>query len=207
VPTLRAWLLLAALFVGAAVTLLLGGYRFFAVTAPHPDGPVVIEGWAGQDCIAVAIAEYRRHDYPLLLFTGGPIEPGSLFGAYPNFAELGVANAELLGFPRSSTQAVHAPPVTRDRTYASALALRQWFEARGPLPPHLTLVSSGVHTRRSRDLFQHAFGKQTAVGSIAVRDSGFDPSSWWTSSTGFRSVIAELISYTYVTLFFWRDEP
>jgi uncharacterized SAM-binding protein YcdF (DUF218 family) len=114
-------------------------------------------------------------------------------------------NAVKQGLPKEKGVPVPAPQVERDRTYASALRLRAWLEKQGPLPRHLTVVSSGVHSRRSRNLFQKAFGRDTEVGIIAVRDTGFDPSHWWTTSDGFRTVTDEIIAYVYVTVFFWKS--
>lgn len=204
--TARAWLLIALVAAAAGLTILFGAYAFLAQTAPYPDGPVLVEGWAGDPCLHAAVDEFQRHDYPVLLFTGGPIESDSLFHAYGTYAELGIANAVRLGFPREKCQPIAAPEVQRDRTFASAVAAREWLSAHGPLPAHVTVVTQGPHARRSRELFQRGFGSRVKVGVIAVRETGFNPDRWWTSSGGFRTVTSEIIAYTYAKLLFWRGE-
>jgi hypothetical protein len=207
VPTWRAWLLAGLLLSGSALVLLFGAYPFLCLSTPHPDGPVVFEGWAGPECLAEAITEHQQHGSRVLFCTGGPIEKGSILERYGSYAELAAENAVELGLSRAEVMAVPAPKTKRDRTYASAVALRRWFEARGAMPPHITLVSHSVHTRRSRDLFQRAFGKQTQVGAIAIPEKDFDAGNWYTSAAGFRVVTGEIIAYAYATLFFWQREP
>lgn len=201
----RGWLVLILLLLALFFTVLLGSYPYLAPNNPFPDGPVSVEGWAGRPTLRAAIDEFRRHQYPVLLFTGGPIEEDSLLYQYGTYPDLGLANALKLGLTEKEAVTVPAPWVERDRTYTSALTLRAWLEKQGPLPRHLTVVSSGVHSRRSRALFQKAFGKETEVGIIAVPDSGFDPRHWWTTSEGFRTVTDEIIAYLYVTVFFWKS--
>ena len=57
--------------------------------------------------------------------------------------------------------------------------------------------------RWSRLLYQMALGTDVKVGVIALKPDGHEPSSWWLSSAGVRTVIGEVIAYTYVTALFW----
>ena len=60
----------------------------------------------------------------------------------------------------------------------------------------------GPHARRSRLLFEKAFGRDTRVGIIALEDRDYDPAHWWKSSQGVRTVTDELIAYGYARLLF-----
>jgi len=64
------------------------------------------------------------------------------------------------------------------------------------------LVSMGPHARRSRLLFAKAFSPEVRVGIISLEERDFDPAHWWTSSQGFRTVVDELIAYSYARLLF-----
>jgi hypothetical protein len=56
---------------------------------------------------------------------------------------------------------------------------------RGSSPSRLDVFSSHVHTRRSHDLYRHAFGENVAIGIIASRPRDFEPTRWWhTSGSG-----------------------
>ena len=66
----------------------------------------------------------------------------------------------------------------------------------------LNIITSGAHSRRTRLIFEKAFGDGVAVGVIASRDRDFDPRRWWTSSSGFRTVTGEIIAYLYARFLF-----
>ena len=202
-PSPKGWLALAgfALLLFYAITKTV--YPFLAVNDPYPDGPISIEGWGGGKAYATINAEFQRHGSPLLFTTGGPIEEDSMLADYHTYAELGAASLKRLGFPSDSIQPVPNLPVTRDRTYSSALALHHWMIEHHCVPAHLTVVTSGPHARRTRLLFQKAFGDATKVGVIAASDGSFDSARWWISSEGFRVVTGEVIAYAYARLLFW----
>jgi uncharacterized SAM-binding protein YcdF (DUF218 family) len=97
---------------------------------------------------------------------------------------------------------VPAAKVKRDRTYVSAVALRDWFRQRGPAPAALNVVTTDVHARRTRLLFEKAFGAGTRIGIIAVPDDRFDGVRWWRTSEGVRTVFSESLGYFYARVFF-----
>jgi hypothetical protein len=97
--------------------------------------------------------------------------------------------------------AVPAPESRLDRTYQSALALRKWFEETGPPVKAINVVTIGAHARRTRLLYQHAFGDGVAIGVIAVPHADYDSQRWWKFSAGLREVIGETSGYAYAKLF------
>src|SRR5208283_5734102 len=101
-----------------------------------------------------------------------------------------------LGVP--SEAVIPVPPVfgaTRDRTYSSALALRNWLERSNPRVRSVNLFSMGPHSRRSWLLFQKALEPKVQVGIIAAPDISYNPQRWWATSNGFRGVLSEAIAY------------
>ena len=83
----------------------------------------------------------------------------------------------------------------KDRTYNAALAVEQWFQENGVSVRSIDVMTLGPHARRSRLLFQKAFGKEVRVGVISVEDRDYDPDHWWASSQGVREVVGEAIAY------------
>lgn len=201
-PTLRGWLvlLLAAWLVG--VPLLRQLPRFFAVQDPVRGGVLVVEGWVTDDVLARAIQEYREGGYLVWCVTGEPLDKGGPLNEYGDYATLTVATYEKLGVTPGVLQPVKWEPVRRDRTYASALALKAWLSARGMPVEKVTVVTRGLHGRRSRLLYEKAFGPGTRVGVVSVREPDFDAASWWSTSGGFRSVVDESVAYVYARCFF-----
>jgi uncharacterized SAM-binding protein YcdF (DUF218 family) len=110
-----------------------------------------------------------------------------------------------LGLTNPPAVAVPAPLVRQDRTYTSAVALRRWMEREGTVPAQLNVVSSGPHARRTRLLFEKAFGPNTTVGIIATPVEDYDPDRWWATSAGVRAVVDEVVAYFYARCLFWAS--
>jgi hypothetical protein len=206
VPTLRAFFLTALIIFATGVFAVKNVHSFLAVNDPAESGALVIEGWAPDYAFAAAVVDFKNHHYDKLYVTGGPIERGAPLSEYRTYAELGEAILLRMGMERGSVQAVPAPEVHKDRTYASALALRDLFHRDGNRPSQINLISMGVHARRSRLLFEKAFGPGTKVGVLAIEDQNYNPSRWWKYSQGVRSVTDELLAYCYARLLFSPDD-
>jgi uncharacterized SAM-binding protein YcdF (DUF218 family) len=201
-PTLRGWLLLLI----PTTALLIFGFRnlnaFFAVNDPVPDGVLVVEGWSPDYALEIAKLEVKRNPYHILYVVGGPLEQGAPFSEYKTYAELGSAILLRMGMSNDTVQAVPTAYVQKDRTYTAAVALQNWLRQHGTIPKEINLISVGAHARRSRLLFEKAFGSSTRVGIMAVEDRNYDPSHWWKSSEGVRSVVGETIAYCYARFLF-----
>jgi len=108
-----------------------------------------------------------------------------------------------LGIPRERIHVVFSEASDRDRTYGSALAVRNWINEQGLDVHTIDVGTLGPHARRSRLLFQRAFGKNVKVGVIAFKDQDYDLAHWWRSSVGVREVPFEMVAYLYVKFLFW----
>lgn len=201
-PTLRGWLVL--LIPSAA--LLIFGFRnmgaFLTVNDPVPDGVIVVEGWSSDYALETVITEVRRNPHQMVYVVGGPLELGAPLSEYRSFAELGAATLVRMGLGTNQVQPVPTPNVHKDRTFTAAVTLKNWFSQHGTVPGNINLISVGAHSRRSRLLFEKAFGGGTRVGIIAVADRGYDTEHWWRSSQGVRMVSDELIAYCYARFLF-----
>jgi hypothetical protein len=202
VPTWRAWLLLFLLALGCGFLIVRTAYSFFAVTDPKPGGYLVVEGWAPDYASREAIEEFKRHQYLKLFATGGPIEKGAPLTEYKTYAEMELAILARLGADTNALQAAPAPLVRQDRTYTSAVALKNWLTEHNLRATNLNLITVGPHARRSRLMFQKAFGGDTSIGIIAIEPYDYNRGNWWRSSHGFRDVTGEMLAYLYAKLLF-----
>lgn len=201
-PTFRGWLLLLA---GASLIVLILAHEinpFLAVTDELPGGVLVVEGWAPDYALEATVAEFNRNHYDKLYVTGGPMDQGAPFSEFKTYAELGAAILLKLGLNTNAVQAVPAPWVRQDRTYASAVSLRTWWREHQSAPAKVNLITVGTHARRSRLLFEKALGSEVGVGVISIPGKDFDADHWWRSSAGFRIVTGETIAYLYARLLF-----
>ena len=203
VPTLRGCLLLALGLMALALVGLLGIGPFLAVTDSVPGGVLVVEGWVPDYMLEAAIAEFKRDHYARLFVTGIPLEHGAPLSAYKNYANIGAATLVKLGMSTNDVQAVPTGATRRDRTYAMASSVKHWLREHAMSPTKVNLVTGGPHARRSRLIFEKAFGEGVTVGVIAIPANDYDERHWWHSSQGVRTIIGEALAYGYARLFFY----
>ena len=176
-------------------------HNFLAVSQPVKEAEIlVVEGWLPDYAIKEAIGEFNSGKYQMVITTGLPLSKGYYLAEYKNFAQLAAATMVKLGFDPNKLVAVPGPEVMKDRTYASAIALREWLEAAKNPVKAINLYTFGPHARRSWLLFKKALAPEITVGVIAVAPQDYDPQQWWGSSEGVRTVIGETIAYIYARL-------
>lgn len=203
-PTIWGWLVIALSLV---ILLTLGISNlppFLAVTQPINAEVLVVEGWVPDDALKQAVIEFNRGSYRQVITTGIPLERGFYLAEYQSYANLAAASLKKLGLEPEKVVSVPCPEVDKDRTYASAVALRQWLsEVNLPLKS-INLFTLDVHARRSWLLFQKALASEIQVGVIAASPVDYDPKHWWRYSTGVRKVMSEFIGYVYARLISWN---
>jgi hypothetical protein len=193
-------LLIAVVTDAAAVTSI---HPFLALNAPVNGNILVVEGWLCDEALQSAVSRFEQGGYEYLVTTGGPLVRGSHLSEYGSFAELSAAILTASGFDPGRLVVIPSPPVARDRTYASALALQRRLNELGiDVRGGIDLFTSGTHGRRSRMLFEMALGPEVAVGVISRSNPAYDATSWWRSSAGVRAVMNESIAYLYARLIF-----
>jgi uncharacterized SAM-binding protein YcdF (DUF218 family) len=195
----------AVLLVGALV--FKGVYPFLATTDRVNANILVVEGWIHEYGIRAAVKEFQSNHYEHVFATGGPVV-GS--GGYINdFYTSASVGAELLkkwGLPDERLQMVPSRVMDRDRTYGSAVALRNWFRDHNMAVSSIDVVTEDLHARRTRLLFQKALGDKVAVGVIAIPNPDYDAKRWWRYSAGLKEVVSEAAAYAYARLLFYPSE-
>jgi hypothetical protein len=202
VPTWRSWLLFAIVMGALCFGAFRETYDFLAPNDPVPGGILVVEGYAWDDMLREAMAEFRRNHYNMLFVTGGPIDRGEPLSEYKTLPDLAVAIMEKMGMDRRLMQGVPCPGVAKDRTYASAIALRDWLREHHMAVDKINVMAAGFHARRSRLLFQEAFGSGVTIGVLAYENDPAQERQWWKTSEGVRGVIGEGLAFIYARFFF-----
>lgn len=202
VVTLKGWLvigLIGMIIVSSAAKIV---HPFFAITDPERGKILVVEGWLPRYAIDRAVQEFREKGYQILITTGGPIHSQLPCNDYKNYAELASAVLKDLKVDPEQIVAVPAPDVKKDRTYVSAVTLKRWLDQNVPQAKSLDIITLGAHARRSLILHKMALGSNVAVGVISVPNRGYDSNRWWRYSLGVKTIINEVIGYTYTKLIF-----
>ena len=195
--TLLLWLLI---FILTSLYLISQLNSFLSTTQPPYRGWLTIEGWIDDHSLAEAVKYYQNGTYYGILCTGGPIETGHYLTSYRTYSEMTAARLQYLGIPNESIRFIVAPKVQRDRTSASALALRKYLDQHALTNQPIHLITTGPHARRSHLLFRRALGPNTPVGITALPDPDYPTDRWYAYSKGVRNVLSEAIAYFYAKI-------
>jgi DUF218 domain len=179
-------------------------HSFLAVTNRVPANVLVVEGWIHDYGVNAAVKEFKTGHYLQIYTTGGPVEGmGPRSSIYDTDAHQSAGLLKKAGIPADLVQSVPATYMGRDRTYTSAIVLRDWFREHNVHVAGLNVLTEDAHARRTWLLFQEALGSNIKVGIIAVPTPDYDPHHWWRTSAGVREVLDETIAYIYAKCFFW----
>lgn len=198
-----AWGFIFLLALTAAITAFLATriHDFLALNAPVGARVLVVEGWMGATELDQAVTAFRSGGYELVLTTGGPA-PWWFDDEGLTHAELAADYLKRHGLPSAAAIAVPTIRLDHERTFQSALSVREWAERSRMNLDALDIFTSGTHARRSRLLYREAFGAQVRIGVLASRVPDYDAAHWWRTSVGARDVLDQAIGFVWVKLFF-----
>jgi uncharacterized SAM-binding protein YcdF (DUF218 family) len=200
----RGWLLVTSAGLTAAYFTFLNIHPFLAVTHRVNTNVLVVEGWIHPYAILRGVEEFKTGSYQRIFTTGGPENGnGGYTNDYNTSASVAAESLEKFGVPDDLVQMVPSRVFARERTYSSAVALRDWFREHNSSVHSINVLTEDAHARRTRLLYQKALGKNVAVGVIAVSNPDYNPNDWWRYSDGVREVIGETIAYIYARCFFY----
>jgi len=195
--------ILASILIAAASVGIVGIHPFLATNSPVAARILVVEGWVNEYVLRFALAEYQSGSYDLILCTGGPVTG---LGGYINDAQTAASVAAggllRLGAPADVVKRVPSRVMSRDRTYGAARALRAWFADERMTVTSFNIVTEDAHGRRTRLLYQKAFGPRVDIGIISVPNPDYDATHWWRYSSGVREILSETVGYLYARLLF-----
>lgn len=179
-------------------------HPFLAVTHRENTKILVVEGWIHPYAINAAVNEFKTGHYDRVFVTGGPMDgSGGYINDWTTEASVGADLLRKAGIPGNSLRMVPSHVWNRNRTYYSAIALRDWFSTNHIRVDNMNVLTQEAHARRTWLLFQEAFGKDVRVGIISVPNPDYKANQWWHYSDGVRDLIDEAIAYIYAKLFFW----
>ncbi|MBV9891442.1 MAG: hypothetical protein JO090_11225, partial [Rhizobacter sp.] len=208
-PTLWGAIGVVALLAVLGLALLAHLGRYLAPTEPalRSDGSgarvLVVEGWLDDEALDQAIALVRNGRYERIVTSGGPIETWREIQPWPTYADRAAAYLLRRGVRASAVAAAPAPPIEQDRSYLSAVVVRDWARTQDLSLDAIDVFSDGVHARRSRLVYRMAFGPDVDVGIVAATPRRWRVDRWWTTSEGTKSVLDELLSLTWTKCCFW----
>ena len=200
--TWRGRVLFGVVLVAGVVFGVRQTHDFLAVDAPVKTKALVIEGWVPRYAVTSFVARVQG-DYTDIFTTGGPTltDPHSRdeSDTYASVIKTRLARS---GVPAAKIHVVPCWIVKRDRTYASALALRLWCETNHIELKSFNVVTLGPHARRSRLLHEEAFPDDVKIGVIPLVNEEYEADEWWRYSEGVKETISEAFAYLYSRFWF-----
>lgn len=177
-------------------------HPFLAVNQPLGADILVIEAWVPDYALKSGMELADARNCRLVLLSGGTVkgepnpEPGD---TYPRMAMQRILR---FGGKVDRVRVVESTAPTRDRTYSSAVAVREWMKSEEVHVSKIDVLTKGAHARRSRLLFQEAMGPQVKVGILSIPDREYDAAHWWRYSEGVKEVLSEGAAYLYARFLF-----
>jgi hypothetical protein len=202
----RGWLLALLLLLSLGTLAFFQVHPFLAVTDPVPSDLLVVEGWIPEYALRGCVVEFRAHSYEKVFTTGGPTMGRGPTNIFNTMAHAGTCGLQALGLPSQKIQTVPALSSDRDRTYSSALALRDWLRLSHAPVHSVNVMTLDVHARRTRLLYQKALGRQIKVGIISIPSKDYPVDDWFHYSEGVKEVVSEAGAYIYARFLFHPDD-
>jgi hypothetical protein len=196
--TWRGRLMVLLVLVGLGCLVVWRVHPFLAVTAPVEAKLLIVEGWIPDYALAEALAIFRARAGEKMITVGGPVRGVPVPAAEDDtYAYVAAKRLIKLGATAELVEIVSNRAHDRERTYSCAVTLRDHLAKRGKLPEAINVITVGPHARRTRLLYEHAFGAGTKVGIISVDRQEYDQNCWWRYSEGVKEVTGETIAYLY----------
>ena len=201
VPVRQRLKLLGLAILFASFAFVLRIHDFLAISHPVDGNILVVEGWIrNSPAIREASQEFYRGHYKWLVIVGEPIGGDEGARDQKDSAELAARQLREFGVDENVIIVLAVPNVTLHRTYASALALRNWLKMSKTDTTGINVFTLGAHARKSLVLFRRAFGPGTNVGVIAGTDDTYYAGRWWLSARGIYVIVRKTLGYLYSVL-------
>ena len=166
---------------------------------------LIVEGWISDLALKEVIKHDKAADYKIIITTGGLIKTRNPT-KYKTYADLAAAYLRNNGLNTSNIKSLPTPESAQNRTFLSAVIVRDWLQKQNIKTKQINIYSQGVHARRTKALYQMAFGDQYNIGINAAKTIEYTLDNWWKSSTGAKAVITETIGLIWVKCCFYLGE-
>jgi hypothetical protein len=180
-------------------------FPFLSITSPVHAEYLVVEGWVPVPGLRVAIQTLKSDGYRKILTAGCLVRDEWEPQAKVTYADWAASKLRRLGLSPDLVTAVPCLVEKKDRTFFSALAIKNWLQTNQIAIDRLDVLTVGAHARRTRLLYERAFGPAVRIGIIDAPDPDYDSMHWWRSSEGVREVLGEGIAYLYARILFHPD--
>jgi len=197
------WVFLFALLIDLGILGLFWfvGYDIliFKKTVSSPYRVVVVEGWLNDRVLRRVADLVNKGSVKRVFVVGNRMEYASNFFPKHTFAEMGRLILIRYGVPKDKIVAVPFD-VLRDRTLASAMALKEYLDKRHMDVHAFEILTEDIHSRRTYMTYRAVFGRDIEIGVVPISNGVFDSFNWHYCSEGLKQVFAEDVALLYYWL-------
>lgn len=141
---------------------------------------------------------YHQGLAPLIVIPRVEDSPAVELGIYPNETEVAASILQRLGVPNTAIRILDVPGGIAS-TLDEAVVLRRYVA--GTDVRQVILVTSSIHTRRSRWTFDQAVrGSDLRILVSPARETRYSSEDWWKSEIGVVSHAYEFVALAYYIL-------
>jgi|SRR5581483_1923294 len=181
----------------AFIAVLVFVHEFLAVSSPSGQGVLIVEAWVPKQSLAESAAIFLEGHYDYLVLVGGPMKQKATTQAVAvTYADSAANEIRGLNIDPAKVVKISVGPA-KNRTYSTALAVRDWLRRSGNTSQSVDVFTAGVHARKSWVLFRYALGDSYRVGVIAGPEHSYDPRFWPASRRGAWIVSRNVAGYLY----------
>jgi len=138
----------------------------------------------------------------MIITTGGMIKKSNTT-KHKTYADFAAAYLRNNGLNNANIKILPTPESAQNRTFLSAVIVRDWLQKQNIKIKKINLYSQGVHARRTKALYEMAFGDQYKIGINAGKTTEYKLGNWWKSSAAAKAVITETIGLIWVKCCFY----
>lgn len=207
-PTWQGWLLVLTLFGLCSVWAWRNLAFYLSPHAPQSHELLVVEGWLEPHHFEQVMDHYRQLGYQHVVTTGGVIH-NTCLESDQNYAERARRLLMEMGIAADNITALPQADTAQERTFFSAVSLREWNAQQEQPYASLDIATAGPHARRTRYLFSLAFRETLDdhhIGIIRAEPIHYTLSHWWQNSLGAKAVITEAAAWFFTLVFFEPGE-
>jgi len=204
-PTALGLIIITLVLLSSSIFILKNLAHYLAQQQSIKASILIVEGWISEQALKEAIKHYKTADYKLIITTGGLIKTRNST-KHKTYADLAAAYLRNNGLNNSNIKSLPTPESAQNRTFLSAVIVRDWLQKQNINTKQINLYSQGVHARRTKALYQMAFRDQYNIGINAAKTTEYKLDNWWKSSIGAKAVITEAIGLTWVKCCFYPGE-
>ena len=136
-------------------------HDFLAINVPVTGDLLIVEGWIWYSpAMREAMEEFHRGHYTWLVTVEGPGEGEEGTFKHQSYAALAAVRLREFGVNEHSIVVLSVANVKLHRTYASALAVRDWLIMSKTKTIGMNVFTLGAHARKSLVLFKRALGPE-----------------------------------------------